>query len=284
MWRLNPPDFEDASGNLETALTLANGTVVHPVKSNEKDRILELYTNYDIGLGNPDKALEGIDLDEPLRQALYDAYSQIQKGGRLAIYRDRLKLIAEACPYCGFGAITDLDHHLPRSIYKVHSLYSKNLIPSCHPCNNLKRAKCGESASTQFSHVYFGPRPTEPFLSATIEILAKGINVTYEINKTPTLDEAEHERLSFQFKTLELNTRYSPQINLFLGGLRTSIEDCARVSSGTLKAYLDRAYVNFCKDFGPNHWQTALLKALAESDEFCDGGYKFCFGRRNPAI
>jgi len=284
MWRLVVPDFENARENLLSALTFVDGTVVHLLSEIEHSAILDLYTAYDNNLGQPATHLEGDNLSEELRQALHNAYSQVQIGGRLASYRNQLKLLAELCPYCGYGSITDLDHHLPRSKYRVHSLYAKNLIPSCHPCNNLKRAKAGDSASAQFSHVYLGAYPTEQFLFASITILQKGIGVVYGVEPVASLSADEHARLKFQFETLQLNDRYGPQINIFLGGLRTSIEECGALGAPVLKAYLAKAHSSHCQSFGANHWQSVLLMALSKSDEFCSGGYKTSFGQHRVVV
>lgn len=284
MWRLETPNSDDSSSNITIALTYVNGTAVHPISEIQRARILELYEEYDSKSGNPHNDLKGDDVCPNLLNAMQNAYNQVQKGGRLEDFRNRIKLSADSCPYCGFGPVTDLDHHLPNSLYKAHAIYSKNLIPSCHACNNIKRAKAGDTATSQFSHVYFGQRPTEPFLTADITVSERGIVVTYSIHKTPDLEQEEFERLNFQFNALELNQRYVSQINLFLGSQRTAIEDYASISTEALKQFFRRSYDNQTRDFGLNHWQTVLLKALAESDEFCSGGYIHCFGRKNLAI
>ncbi|WP_158486629.1 HNH endonuclease [Pseudomonas lurida] len=284
MWRLDTPNTGNSSENLTTALTLLNGTPVYELTNLEKARVLQLYQSYDDNLGNPSNDLKGTEAEALLLEAMHNAYLQVQIGGRLEDYRDKLKLLAEICPYCGFGAITDLDHHLPRSKFKAHSIYAKNLIPCCHPCNNIKRAKAGDMPNGQFSHVYFGQRPHEPFLSADAKVHLTGLEVSFTINQTATLDPNEFERLKFQFDTLELNSRYKAPINIYMGTLRTSIESFAALGGAALKTFLQSSYTASCRDFGPNHWQSALLKSLTESDEFCDGGFQYCFGRKDPAI
>lgn len=284
MWRLTTPDFENPRANLLAALTFIDGTVLHPLSESEHSDILKLYADYDNNCGQPAAHLKGEHLSEALRLALYNAYKQVQVGGRLADYRSGLKLLAELCPYCGYGAVTDLDHHLPRSKYMAHALYAKNLIPSCHPCNNIKRATAGEVPSAQFSHVFLGVHPVEQFLFASITILQKGVRVVYSVEHVASLDVDEYERLKFQFETLQLNDRYGPQINIFLGGLRTSVEECGAYGASVLKAYLARAHASHCKNFGRNHWQSVLLMALSISDEFCSGGYKTCFGQHRVVI
>ncbi|WP_324832101.1 HNH endonuclease signature motif containing protein [Pseudomonas saxonica] len=285
MWRLNTPNIEITDRELLTALTLVNGNPVYPISDNQRQRIRELYQEYDNNSGNPHDNLKGEDIVLDLRQAIHDAYgSQVQIRGRLEDYRDKIKLNAECCPYCGFGAITDLDHHLPRSTYKAHAIYARNLIPSCSACNNLKRAKAGDTPDTQFSHVYFGQVPQEVFLVASATANISGLVVTYSIQKTPNLNVDEFQRLKYQFSALNLNDRYVSQVNIHIGSLRTSIELMAVHGENALRSYLQQCYEQSRQDFGMNHWRSALLKALTESDEFCQGAYRFCFGRKDMAV
>lgn len=284
MWRLDTPNSSTSPNDLSVALTLVNGNPVYPISATQIDRILELYKKYDDNFGNPSTLLKGMPEEQDLLDAIHNSYSQVQIGGRLEDYRNRLKLNAEICPYCGFGSITDLDHHLPRSVFKAHSIYAKNLIPCCHPCNNIKRAKAGEAPNGQFSHVYLGEYPTEPFLIAEIEVSPAGLTVDFSVIQTPTLNPQEFERLHFQFSILNLNFRYKAPINLFLGTLRTSIEIFSALGAPALKLFLHSNYLSSCQDLGPNHWQSSLLLALSKSSTFCEGGFQYCFGRKDPAI
>jgi hypothetical protein len=58
--------------------------------------------------------------------------------------------------------------------------------------------------------------------------------------------------------------------------------EAGRKGARSLRALLNSAYSSFQKTHGLNDWRTALMQALADSDDFCEGEFKYCFGERNP--
>src|SRR5580700_10908968 len=154
MWKLDPPDASSAEADLIRALTRANGQVIFETSAEQRAALTQLYQLYDATMGRPAAHLLTTGLSAPFIQAIYDAYDQVQDGRRLAGLRDRLKASAQACPYCGFGEVTDLDHHLARSVYRALAIYCRNLIPCCHPCNSKKHVAGGAEAHEQFAHPY----------------------------------------------------------------------------------------------------------------------------------
>jgi hypothetical protein len=282
MWALPKPSAANAKQDLLTALTYANGNAAFPITEAQNLEIQALYVSYCLLNGQPSDQLTGINLDPQLLKAVYDAFEQVYEGRRLGGLRERLKLAARKCPYCGFGEIKDLDHHLPRSKYQGLAIYALNLVPCCHPCNNKKRAIAGENPDTQFHHTYLGNLPNEKFLHATINVSTAGLLVDYSIVQSPTMDVAQFQRLYYQFHRLDLNNRLQSEISMFITSQRTAIETMGEINAGALKAFLLKSHKNSNIDFGLNHWQTALWHALAESADFCNGGYAHAFGKKEP--
>ena len=71
--------------------------------------MLETYGRYDDSNGLPSHAMLALRLGPRFLDALYDAYGEVQEGGRLASLRSGLKIGVQKCPYCGFGEVRDLD-------------------------------------------------------------------------------------------------------------------------------------------------------------------------------
>lgn len=281
MWRLTVPTAGESSDDLSKALTYANGDPVFPIDEEQKNAILALYAQYDVLQGRPSPQLTGEGLATDMLDAIRDAYGEVYEGKRLGALRERLKLSAVRCPYCGFGEIKDLDHHLPRSKYRGLAIYALNLVPCCHPCNNKKRAIAGENPDTKFHHTYLDVVPAERFLTATVQVSPAGMLVDFSIISTATMDHETFQRLSFQFGRLELNARYQAEVSMFITSQRTGIEMVGLLGAPSLKQYLKAAYENSKNDFGLNHWQTALWDSLYQHDNFCDGGYIHAFGKRD---
>ena len=138
MWKLEYLEAVDQDHVLNAALTYVNGAKVYDLSVVERAAIQAVYELYDAMLGQPHANLRPNSLDQA-RPVIAEAYGQVQIGGRLAALRERLLASTDSCPYCGFGEPRDLDHYLPRGSFGELAIYSKNLIPSCSPCNNAKR-------------------------------------------------------------------------------------------------------------------------------------------------
>ena len=92
------------------------------------------------------------------------------------------------------------------------------------------------------------------------------------------MSEELWRRLAYLVERLELETRYQAEVISFVTSHRTAIEMAAEGGEYSLRDYLSRCFENSVRDYGLNHWQTALWEGLANSGEFCEGGYQNCFG------
>ncbi|WP_336952380.1 hypothetical protein, partial [Sphingobium aromaticivastans] len=99
MWLLDKPGVRGAKAQLEKALTLADGTAVYSLSTGEKSAIATAYLLYDQQKGRHHADLETGGLTPACRKAIYDAYNQVQKGGRLKALRQSLLDEAETCPF-----------------------------------------------------------------------------------------------------------------------------------------------------------------------------------------
>lgn len=284
MWKLPVPDCGNVAEELDVALTYANGRRKYRYTDSQKGRLLETYARYDALRGQPDESLLARRLGRKFLNALSDAYGEVQEGGRLSALRDRLRYSTQKCPYCGFGEVRDLDHQLPKSRYKALAIYPVNLIPCCHPCNNKKRAVTGEDPDCQFPHPYLTDLPLEQFLYAYVDVDASGLLVRFAIERCGGMSEAAFRQLSFHLQRMDLQTRYQAEVSTFMTSQRTAIEYAAESGVEGLRRFLSRSISNSKRDFGMNHWQTALLVGLLASDDFCEGGYRFCFGVRGVGV
>jgi hypothetical protein len=280
MWSLKKPDNGASLRDLKTALTLVNGTPVYALSAGEIIGLAQLYRDYDAIGGNPNPGFVSGGLDAALCQALYEAYAQIQQGGRLAALRSMLLEATDRCPACGIGPVTDLDHHLPRSPFRPFALYVRNLVPYCGTCNNAKRA-IGTNLAETFPHPYFANFPHGRFFTAHCVLKNGALTTTFSITQITGMSDALHAQLSFQFERLRLNARYDAEINVFLSGHAISLED-AYGSDRNLARVADwarRSAVRLEHSFGLNDWRPAVLYGIADCAEFCDGGFVQALGR-----
>lgn len=287
MWTLKLPDKSDAITNIESAFTYVNGTEKYTVTVKEKKQIQKLYDRYEELNGRAHSDLKGPDLGKYLLDALENSYDEVQGKGRLKELRNRLFLNAGKCPCCGILTADELDHHLPISIYQALAIYSSNIVPYCHICNKRKLASPGTDPDKKFIHAYYDSVPAnERFLFATVSVIDKGLKCELEVRRVPGLSDQMIKQMNFMITRVRLRTRLMSELIDMLVPLATYMEDNytaggkAAVSLG-----LRRSGQHQQKKFGLNDWRPAVYEALADCDEFCDGGFVNCLSlERLPVI
>jgi len=286
MWKLNSPTVDTVEQDLLGAVTykIERPAIYEPTRQ-ELNAVNTLYRAYDANQGRPIERLKGTELGDEFREVIKNAYGEIQENGRLKDLRDRLKLAPAHCPLCGFGPIQDLDHHLPKSIYKPLAIYPRNLVPSCTTCNKKKYTVAADEPTKQFLHVYLESLPDEVFFFADVAIdpASGALKVFFRIEKSASMSDEMEQRLRFQIDRLDLNSRYSKEINTYLSSLETALEDAFGKENNIdkLKDFILRSCNSSERKFGKNDWRTALLSGLAMCDEFLNGGFRRAIGTPN---
>lgn len=287
MWTLNLPDHMDAIDNITKAFTYVNGNPKFVATPTDLRLVGTLYTSYEANFGVPNELLQGAALRPELRDALHDAYDEVQTTGRLKELRNRLFINAERCPCCGILAPDELDHYLPQVDYPALSIYSSNIVPYCHLCNKRKLANDGVNPDRRFIHVYYNELPENvQFLFAKVWIEGRGLQCELEVRSVPEIDEQVIRQMNFQVGRVKLVDRVIAEMITFLSPTATYLQQDFEtggrelVSDGLLKSAQNQQ-----KQYGRNHWRTAVMTALAACDEFCDGGFHECLSLdRNPAL
>lgn len=278
MWKITLPDDSDRRTEITTALTFKSGLAKYTLKEGELDVIDGLYTLYHEQKGLPCVELEGATISADTKLALKKAYLEVQDSGRLANLRSRLFLSAKKCPLCGIEATTDLDHYLPESKYECLAIYSRNLIPTCHKCNNKKRASVAVNG-VGFLHLYYFEEPGGIFFIAETDIVNGALLINFHITQLEGMSQVIYDSLCFQIERINLNERLKAEVNDFLGSMYTSFE-MAYESSGIegLRILLKKTRDNYTTRFGRNHWKRALMDSLSDNQMFLDAGFKTALG------
>ena len=278
MWTLPLPDDADRMSELLTALTYKNGNPKYALTQDEKDKIESIYTLYHDRKATPCIEFLAEEISDETKNAIKTAYSEVQINGRLSTLRSRILLSSKKCPLCGIESSTDLDHYLPESIYKCLAVYSRNLIPTCHKCNNKKRAGVAENG-VGFIHVYYFDEPDGVFFVANTEMIDGALVIDFNINMIEGMTREVYDSLCFQNRVVNLNERLKMEANDFLGGLYTSFEETYN-SAGQegLRLFLKRTRDDYARRYGLNHWRRALIDSLSDNVEFLDAGFITALG------
>jgi len=277
MRNLPLPSRTDDRVHLEKAIrTYVSKGIVrgHDITEDELNEVIALYDRYDVDLAQPSDLLKGASLPETLRQAIYAAYDTTQEGRRLQGIRTLVRKGVDLCPVCGIDPAVELDHFLPRSVFSPLAIFTHNLVPMCHACNNAKLAGFAAEAEAGFLHPYYHILPDVQFVRAEVEIKGNGLLVRFAIDLNAALPAGFADRLHFQMTTLELNERYQKELNNYISGHAISLHGSAASGGSAAVVRFLRLQARYeSAQFYRNHWRPVLLHALAAHPPFVEGGF-----------
>jgi hypothetical protein len=120
-------------------------------------------------------------------------------------------------------------------------------------------------------HPYFDNWDELQLIRAVVEVEER-VDIEFSVDYDQ-LPPGVADRARMHFETLDLAALYSDHASIEL--VQRKIDFQLTFENGgpnTLRSELLREYRSRCAPF-PNAWQPALYKALAESDEFVNGGF-----------
>lgn len=153
MKRLQPPQINDTQIIQELASNQLLHRTSYPHLQNQLADILNAYDEYTLHNGNPWSVVQP-SITEHLKVGLRSHYTSPPTSLK---YLSKLrKSSPDVCPMCGGFHPTTLDHYLPKTVYPVWSIFSKNLIPACG-CNTARGdvVKAPNRPSVRVLHPYF---------------------------------------------------------------------------------------------------------------------------------
>lgn len=222
-------------------------------------------------------SLPDVDLDDEQAEALIHAYEVETKsmaGLRAELHKP---VLLARCPFCGLGEASTLDHYFPKEQHPQFSVFSRNLIPCCSPCNTRKSKLVVDEATDVrlFLHPYFDEVPNTSFVRLSVTLLPTALSLSFGLYKPSGMTTKTFQHLQSHFRQLRLADRYR---TMSLEHLRERRRALARFygparDAERVAAELRQNAEDFECDFGPNHWRAILYRTLAAKEAFCDGGF-----------
>ena len=214
------------------------------------------------------------------KKELKNVYSQhmvVATKPARKIYDEIMNLAPNGkCPFCGLGHVSTLDHYLPKSKFPFFSVLPINLVPSCKDCNTGKGANLAINAENQPLHPYFdhGQYITQQWIFAEV-IETKPLSVKFFVQAPEDWNLIFKSRVQCHFSDYKLSSRFSVEVADELSSLRyLLITYISQSGADAVKDFLTNKALSEANNH-INSWQTALYKALAGSDWYCNGGYVF---------
>ena len=262
-------------------------TVATIMEENEKPRSRQLwprvkilYSQYELQLQSKTGPRAPFRRKHPDHEVLKKHYKKLNNKPLKHVKTKTLKAAGGKCAYCHASPAIAVDHYLPRAVFGEYSIYSQNLTPICTSCNGRKLNRyLGEDAGRRYVHPYFDTLPSTPFIVANVEI-DETVVVRFTLEKSKIADPTLAILASQQFSDLHLNERYSEEAVELMRHRRKSIEvEFNRGGAASVRAYLLKEADSLSDDVGESDWSTITLRALAESVDFCDGGFQLIVRR-----
>jgi hypothetical protein len=188
---------------------------------------------------------------------------------------DKLMSLARSgkCPLCAQREASTLDHHLPKAHYPVLAVTPLNLVPSCKDCNKAKLANLPKSAVEETLHPYFDDIDSDRWLFASVHTTVPA-SLEYFVDPPDHWDAVLAGRMLLHFETLGLGDLYAAQGADELLNIRHQLRTIHGMGGAiTVRSEL-LARAESARTERVNGWRVSAYEAFAESDWFCDGGFK----------
>lgn len=166
------------------------------------------------------------------------------------------------CPLCQLDTVCELDHFLPKSKYPEFSIYHKNLIPSCHICNNLKK----NNVDIKFVHAYYDDINNFELLRARIKIIDKKVVWDFYVeNRDYGYLNSYKEMFEFLKLADKYNMRATDILTGFIIDLQSIMPTIDVIARDILAEMLTKRIDSYIVEFGVNYWITVVYKTIFES-------------------
>jgi 5-methylcytosine-specific restriction endonuclease McrA len=242
----------------------------------DETRLRRLWRAYELNSGRSDLIAPSPAYANKLGDTFRKAYEQTYDGKRLYFLRQALlALVQNRCPRCGGSRPGTLDHHLPKKSFAEYAVLPMNLVGCCQECNGKKSASAAGTPEEAFLHPYFDPIPAVPFIRATVHVSEEGVQVTLEFDDEADIEDAVLKaRMKNQFTTVDVNARVASEITEFLSEHAGRLEDAGAATGDHVRNYLLAVTTRADKNYTVGSWQSAILRALAAQEAYCEGGWR----------
>ncbi len=279
MWAVERPVI-DTGKTFDDCTSLIRNPRLRGRMTGIRQDILDMSAEYDVRAGSGEMHLI------PRHQAGVGAISckDLKKNYTLRMARkgvparavyDALKTLPRnnRCPFCSYGPVETLDHVLPKDIYPGFAVAPTNLVGSCDRCNRLKGEAAPTGPDDGFLHPYFDRVNHVVWLLAEV-VASTPAAATFHVVNPPTLDANLVSRIRTQFNGLELARLYSDAAADEIVDIEGALEEIFQTGGADAVAAHLAWQCRSRQQANLNSWRAALYGALAQSDWYCNGGFR----------
>jgi len=198
---------------------------------------------------------------------LYDERMVKRSAGRKIYETLRAAARDGLCAICGVRPAATLDHFLAKQGYHALAVNPLNLVPACFECNHTKG-----SAKRDTPHPYFDDYHLDVWLNATVVPTSPCV-VEYSVLTPSSWSPSMATKVRNHFDTFKLGELYGAQAARHLAGIRQLLrQTLSAATADAVRVLLEGARDSWAAT-DLNCWETALYRALAISQWYCEGGF-----------
>ncbi len=175
------------------------------------------------------------------------------------------------CPLCLQRAVSQVDHYLPKAHYPAFAVDPRNLVPVCTDCNWEKGEAVISKANERVVHPYFDVLP-DIWLQCNLE-QSERIVASFSVSSGVSEETGQKDLLESHLRELNLDSFYKIHAGKRLYEIGSRLRSLhGKGSSDYVRAQL-QDNLEEAERFNRNSWQSALFRALSQSDWFCRDGF-----------
>ncbi|WP_327415266.1 hypothetical protein [Streptomyces sp. NBC_01233] len=181
--------------------------------------------------------------------------------------------VNDRCPLCRQGAVRQLDHFMPKSLFPSLCVDPLNLVPVCGECNLIKGNKSPDRAGNTLLHPYLDRISHQRWLDAQVVHDSGSVRLKFFVSPPTSWDSTLRARVEHHFTLFDLGHRYAVDANRVICDVAHCLDQLRARPGGAaiVRDYLqDEAETRLSQE--PNSIEGVTYAALAADDHYCRGG------------
>lgn len=181
----------------------------------------------------------------------------------------------DRCPYCERSPVSSLDHHLPKSSHPHYSVLARNLVPICDRCNRNKSNLLKTDLRQRFFHPYYDDISEYRLVAAVVSI-SDFVDISFFIDQSCGASPDIIDMVEFTFARLGLAQFFVQEAYDEISDHVFAFQNQHLLGGReAVASILNESHSSFRAKRGANYWKSVLYDALANSEDFCDGGFAY---------
>lgn len=219
--------------------------------------------------------IKPIEIDE--KNALHLCYSSVTQTFRYVrgkIFEIQPEQLKTFCPYCLLNSPDTLDHYIGQTEFPEYSIISRNLIPCCYTCNQLKGEAWRKGGLRRIIHFYNDSFFNNNFLNAKL-LYRRGSpipKISFFLKRPIGMAASDFRIVKLHFKDLGLLAKYNARANTLVSSEFTVLSNArqkGRSLTSLVSELKDRSTTESLKS-GVNYWVAVMYETLANDSRFLD--------------